>query len=295
MSELVSVVIPSFNHSKYITDCIKSLIAQTYDNIELIIIDDGSSDNSRRMIEALRGECEKRFKRFEFRYRSNMGLCRTLNEGLDWLSGYFFAPMASDDIWDKDKIEKQVKLFKSRKDPRLAGVFTGIKIITKDSRVIMRKSKAADIEFDHLFLRKISAPGQTIMMRSEVVKAVGGYDPKYKIEDLQVFLKICSKGFYFSSIENCLVYYRRHEGNLSANNEAMLSAMLSILNEYSANKKYKRALSRVYLMHAHAVQTNARVSSLKYLFKSILLCPLNILSKSMFKYIVKSFWKPYKY
>ena len=70
---LVSVVIPCYNHEKFIQDCIQSVIDQTYQNIELIIIDDGSKDSSVEIIEKMLPACEQRFVRFEFRNRPNKG------------------------------------------------------------------------------------------------------------------------------------------------------------------------------------------------------------------------------
>lgn len=81
---LVSIVIPCYNHEKYVQESIQSVIEQDYDNIELIIIDDGSSDNSVTKIKEMIQVCQKRFKRFEFRHRPNKGLCATLNEALAW-------------------------------------------------------------------------------------------------------------------------------------------------------------------------------------------------------------------
>lgn len=66
---LVSVVIPCYSHGNFVQDCIQSVISQTYQNIELIIIDDGSKDNSISKIEEMIEKCEKRFVRFEFRHR----------------------------------------------------------------------------------------------------------------------------------------------------------------------------------------------------------------------------------
>ena len=86
-SPLVSVVIACYNHENFVQDCIKSVVAQTYDNIELIIIDDGSKDSSVEKISELIDVCQNRFSRFEFRHRSNKGLTATLNEALERRQG----------------------------------------------------------------------------------------------------------------------------------------------------------------------------------------------------------------
>ena len=95
---LVSIVIPCYNHSQFVQETIQSIIDQDYENIELIIIDDGSKDNSVEVIQEMIPACEERFVRFEFRYRPNKGLCATLNEALEWCEGEYFSPLASDDI-----------------------------------------------------------------------------------------------------------------------------------------------------------------------------------------------------
>lgn len=100
MNPLVTIVIPSYNHSKYVINSIQSIIDQDYDNIELLVIDDGSTDNSVEVISNFI-ECNKisdRFYRFKFIHRENKGLCATLNEGLKWSNGLYFSPFASDDI-----------------------------------------------------------------------------------------------------------------------------------------------------------------------------------------------------
>ena len=104
---LVSVAIPCYNHERFVQDSIQSIIDQTYQNIELIIIDDGSRDGSVEKIKEMIPACQERFVRFEFRHRPNKGLSATLNEALEWCEGKYFSALASDDIVLKNKIDKQ--------------------------------------------------------------------------------------------------------------------------------------------------------------------------------------------
>ena len=103
---LVSVVIPCYNHESFVQDSIQSVIDQTYQNIELIIIDDGSKDGSVEKIKEMIPACQERFIRFEFRHRPNKGLSATLNEALEWCEGEFFSPLASDASFSASKIFK---------------------------------------------------------------------------------------------------------------------------------------------------------------------------------------------
>ena len=95
---LVTAVIPVYNHERYVEESLRSMIAQTYENIELIVINDGSKDGSHEKVLGLVGACQQRFRRFEYRNRENRGLTNTLNEALEWAQGEYFTALASDDI-----------------------------------------------------------------------------------------------------------------------------------------------------------------------------------------------------
>ena len=84
---LVTLFIPSYNHTRYIRETIESIINQSYKNIELLIIDDGSTDNSIEVIESLSGICCERFIRYEFISSKHQGLASSLNQALDWSNG----------------------------------------------------------------------------------------------------------------------------------------------------------------------------------------------------------------
>src|SRR5690554_1049527 len=111
---LVSVIVPCYNHEKYVKECIESIIDQDYKNLELIIIDDGSQDRSSEVIKAMTTACEARFVRFSFRSRENRGLCATLNEAVEWAEGEFLSPLASDDVLFPEKVSRQILEFKKR-------------------------------------------------------------------------------------------------------------------------------------------------------------------------------------
>ena len=132
---LVSVVIPCYNHENFVQDCIKSVIDQTYENIELIIIDDGSKDGSVQKIQEMSAACQKRFTRFEFRYRPNKGLSETLNEALEWCEGLYLSPIASDDQMLKQKIQLQVNFLEKNKQSE----FNRMKKFLKNNPEIIEK------------------------------------------------------------------------------------------------------------------------------------------------------------
>lgn len=97
MSSLISVIIPAYNHALYVADAVESVISQTYKNIELIVVDDGSQDETWSVLENLRAKCEERFVRVVFLRQENQGTCRTLNTLISLAEGEFVHLLASDD------------------------------------------------------------------------------------------------------------------------------------------------------------------------------------------------------
>ena len=105
---LISVIIPAYNHEQFVQKTIASIIAQTYANIELIVIDDGSKDTTWNKINELKKKCEERFTRVHFETKENEGTCRTLNKLISLAKGDYVYIIASDDIAKPQAIEKQV-------------------------------------------------------------------------------------------------------------------------------------------------------------------------------------------
>src|SRR5690554_4831249 len=150
---LVSIVIPCYNHAQFVQESIQSVIEQDYENIELIIIDDGSKDNSVEVIQEMIPACEERFVRFEFRYRPNKGLCATLNESLEWCEGEYLSCIASDDIMRPDKTSYQVSYLNANKNT--IGVFGGVDILDDATgRVSSSLKKFRKNNFNDIFTYK---------------------------------------------------------------------------------------------------------------------------------------------
>lgn len=105
MSDLISVIIPAYNHEKYVQEAIQSVIDQTYKNIELIIIDDGSNDATLSKINELKDVCENRFVRLVIQTQENQGTCITLNRLLEISQGQYIYLLASDDKAATDALE----------------------------------------------------------------------------------------------------------------------------------------------------------------------------------------------
>ena len=237
---LVSVVIPSYNHENFVQDSIQSVIDQTYQNIELIIIDDGSKDNSIVKIREMIELCKRRFVRFEFRSRDNKGLSSTLNEALDWCKGDFYSPIASDDMMLSNKILDQVELL--IRNSEVVGVFGAVqKINEKNEKLDEIRQPDKIFEFDDLIYTEHFLPAPTQMLRLNALKEIGGYIEGMIIEDWYIYLKILEKGNKILYKDDLYCYYRIHVGNTFSNPYSMGLGYLQVLNEFRGHELFKKA------------------------------------------------------
>lgn len=285
---LVSVVIPCYNHHEFVQEAIQSVIEQDYKNIEMIIIDDGSSDSSVQAIKNMQLVCEKRFTRFEFRHRSNKGLSSTLNEALDWCEGQFLAPLASDDIMLSHKISLQIKYM--TKEPLCAAVFGGAKILKEDGTLMVeRPSLEKKYTFKDIILNKYTLFSASQLMRLDIVRKVGGYDPDISLEDWYMNLRLTQYGYTLDSIEGLVVGYRRHANNTSNNIDLLHDERMKILNLYKKNEYYDAALIEFYYTKFRELVSVSKTDSFRFLMISAYSNPKSLLRYDTAKTLVKIF------
>lgn len=287
---LVTVGIASYNHKEYVAEAIQSVIDQDYKNIELIIIDDGSSDTSVRIIESLVEDCRKRFSRFEFRSRENKGFCSTLNEMVLWGKGEYFSVLASDDIFVKNKLETQVKYLSSH--CHLMACCGGIQEIGPSGRKGLRRVllTTKNYSFDDIMAFKYFLPAPTLMCRLSFLLSRGGYPSNHLLEDFYIFLKMTSEGNEIACLNQVLTLYRRHDTNssrLKFREHAKDRAL--ILKNYEGRKIHSMALSFSGIIEATQVLGYGKMSSFPILFRSLSIYPCNFFSLRMCRYFLYFF------
>jgi len=238
---LVTLVIPSYNHEKFVELSINSALKQTYSNIELFVYDDGSTDNSRDIIEKL-----SKKHGFYFKAQKNQGLTNTLNEALKKSQGKYFCMLSSDDIIFPDKLEKQVAYME--KNPNI-GLCGGSVILIDNDGICDAKQNIlpnALLDFDDTFLMKKSAPHSvTMLTRKSVLDEIGGYDPKIRLEDVDMWLKITHAGYPISCINDVYAYYRKHENNTYKQVEFMHNCLLQSYDKYSSHPNHEAMKQKI--------------------------------------------------
>lgn len=263
MQPLVSIIIPCYNHEQFIEDCIRSIINQSYPRIELIIIDDGSSDESFSRIEGMIKACEARFENFYYQTRENRGLCNTLNEGLVLCQGEFVSIIASDDLMITEKIQLQVNYAFSH--PEITSFYGGVQLIDSNNKII--KSIKTPLEFytfedilTHNFI--LYAPTQFHRLKDLI--EIGGFDPNVKIEDWDLLLRLTQTGKKVKCTPELLSAYRNHGDNMSSNMDFMCTEVLKVLDKYKEHKLYKQA--KFEIIKKYKLKPIKKISKLKFYF-----------------------------
>ena len=282
---LVSVVIPCYNHEKFVQDCIQSVIDQTYQNIELIIIDDGSKDGSVEKIQEMIPACQERFIRFEFRYRPNKGLSATLNEALEWCQGKYYSALASDDQMFDNKTALQVAYLEKNKD--CVGCFGGYQLIDENNIVTAYSKKdEKSYSFNEIFLHKHDLPAPTQMLLLNKLKEIGGYRKGIIIEDWYMWLKLAKIG-KLHYISEYLAKYRSHNDNITKKIDVMHFGRMQVLDLYSNEKLYKKAKNEAFWIYLYELRKNYSSQFLLELLIFLLKNPEFIFKKIIYRLFSK--------
>ena len=209
MNPEVSVLMPSFNAGKFLKIAVESILNQTYGDFELIIIDDGSTDNS---IDELLGIQDARIRLI--RNRQNLGLIAARNMAVNLAQAPLLACLDADDVAMPKRLELQVEAF--RTNPNLTLLGSAAYLIDSRGEVFdVIDVPTADSEIRREILRGNKIIHSSVMMRASVVKPLGGYPVEYSLaEDYALWVRIIPT-HTVGNLQERLVQYRVHEGQVS--------------------------------------------------------------------------------
>jgi alpha-1,3-rhamnosyltransferase len=227
---LVSVAIPAYNHAHYIDACLTSVYKQTYPNIELVVIDDGSTDETRTLIEDFLSKHAARFANTIFRSRPNQGVSVTSNEAIGVCSGEWVHLLGSDDVIYPDKILRQSHFIQTWNEPSLALVYADANYLDETGRILPKSQEQRPAPgpnhaaYLSLFLQNpITNP--TLAIKRDAFLNLGGFDETLQLEDWDCWLRLSTK-YAIARVPEILAGYRYHPLNTSRNQHLMLHAML---------------------------------------------------------------------
>jgi glycosyltransferase involved in cell wall biosynthesis len=210
-SPLVSIIMLTYNRAEYIALAIESALTQTYTNWELIIIDDGSTDNTAAIVTTYLRDTRLRY----IKDTTNKGLFARRHESLSYPTGTYIAILDSDDIWsDPKKLEKQVAFMESH--PECAVVGTFITLIDQHGTEFGKNTYHTDDgAIRRTLLTRNQFANSSTLMRASAVAKTAGYRNFAPCEDLELFLQLGAFGT-FANLPEYMLAYRIHPGGESA-------------------------------------------------------------------------------
>ena len=208
-NDLISIVIPVYNASKYIEETIKSIENQTYQNYEAIFIDDGSSDNSVEIIEKHKSQNSK----IKIIKNSHQGVSKARNIGIKNAKGRFLTFLDSDDIWLESKLEKQIEFVKEND---YAFVYCNFKYLSDDGRKLSKEIKAGNKTDYNKALKNIRILTATAMIDLNKISKELCYMPDVMNEDIVTWWKILKNDYIAYGQDEVLAYYRQTKNSRSS-------------------------------------------------------------------------------
>ncbi len=253
----VSVVIPSYNSASLLGDALGSVLAQTYQDYEIIVVDDGSTDNTRHVVES--------FQRSNIKYlfQPNQGPPVARNTGIRASSGRLIAFLDSDDLWLPSKLEMQVKAMEASPQAGLAYCDMFLYDMKQEAVVgppfLLRSQRPPPRGevFNELSFRFFGHPS-TIMVRKQVFDKIGLFDETLRYcDDFDMLFRIASR-YEFELVPDPLVKYRFHDGQLSGNSEPYWRGHVVLFNKFlkfpslspEIRQRYTRQLAETHFHYA---------------------------------------------
>ena len=206
----VTVFIPAYNREKYIGDAIESILAQTFTNFEILLIDDGSKD---RTIEIMRSYQDPRVR--IIRNEHNLGIPKTRNKGIEQARGEFIAMLDSDDRAFPTRLEKQVSFLDAHHD--YAQVGSWCRMMDEQGRPLKRIKRQPilpeDVDIQLLF--RCSLSNRSIMARTKILQEYGYRNDYPRCQDYDLHVRLAQK-YKLANLPECLVYGRIHADQITS-------------------------------------------------------------------------------
>ena len=240
---LISVIVPSYNHKKFIEKTISSICTQSYQRIELIVIDDGSTDGSIQFISNLKDKYEHLVESFIFVAKNNTGLASTLNLAISkYVSGSFVTIIASDDYLLEDSLRLRYEaMIKVDADV----VFSECSRVDEDDKEIgyVTFTRERLVALADLSVRSNFLPAPSAFYCTSVLRKIGGFDEYLWFEDLDMWLRLLKSDFKLFLLKERLVCYRDVAESMSKQSEKIYNCSCQIMDKHSDIKgiKFRRA------------------------------------------------------
>lgn len=234
----VSVVIPTFKHRDFISETLNSVFAQSFEDFEVIVVNDGSPDDTAKVLKRYPS-----FGRIKYIEQDNAGQAAARNRGLAEARGKFVAFLDDDDLWPADKLQRQVGLLHRHPDSVLA--FGPAKPFGRQPdqmppEIDLASYPSGDVHAAFLRRNWIMSPGQTLIRR-ETLQKTGGFDGSlWGVDDWDIYLRLAALGQFTFNAETALLY-RCHDANASRDLRRMFRNSVRLAQKHRPPDRSLRA------------------------------------------------------
>ena len=223
---LVSIVIPSYNHEKYITQCLQSALNQTWQNIEILVVDDGSTDNTRAILEGF-----GHYQNIHLHFQENKGSSAAINRGIALAKGTYISILNSDDCYASTRVEQLLQMAQTHAEPCLLA--TGVELIDEQGEVLPEDfwwnrmyadmvarwqgtdAQEQESRYDILSWGNLAASTSNFFFRKDLIENCGGFRKYRYVQDWEFLLRVAQLGLerFLFFPEKKLLQYRMHGQN----------------------------------------------------------------------------------
>lgn len=257
---LISVVIPAFNYGRFIGKAIESVLSQTYRDVELIIVDDGSTDETREVVSQYSG-------RLNFISQINAGQSQARNQGVSKSRGSLIAFLDADDFWEPDKLEKQQELLIGKYGLIYSGART-FNSSTGEVISILEPKFRGDCSKEFISkpgIQIVTAGESSVLVRKELMESIGGFDRELSIGAGYDFYRRCSNIADFNFVNEILVNCRSHGSNISLNKELYISDFRLTINKTIKDADFTTSLIQKFKLKVISEYLIAKTQIKEYL------------------------------
>jgi glycosyltransferase involved in cell wall biosynthesis len=241
----VSIVVPAYNHARFLEQAVDSVLAQTLPGVELIVLDDGSTDGTREVL-------AKYGDRFHWETQANMGQAATLNKGWGMASGELLGYLSADDYLHADAAKRAVECLERHRDAVLA--YPDFAQVDENSRML-GTIRTPEFSYQDMVLEGVCAPGPGAFFRRSAYVRTGGWNAALRrIPDFEYWLRLGLAG-RFQRIAEVLAYYRVHAGaqSFSAVDDAQAEEIVAVIDALLAQPSLAASLRA----HGREARANA--------------------------------------
>jgi glycosyltransferase involved in cell wall biosynthesis len=276
----VDILIPAYNAGRYLPAALSSVEAQTFPDWRILLVDDGSTDNTPDLVAPFR---DRLGPKLFYIQQPNAGLPAARNTAIRHATADYLALLDADDIWLPDRLAASVHALNSHPD---AGLAYGLIHIIDTEGAILRTwpGNPAHAEGDiapHIYMRSVELPCPTITFRRICIDQVGFFDETMRAtEDRDLWLRIALR-YQVAFIPEVIALYRTSPGSMSDDPERMLEAQLSFIDKHFGSpgcgpRQRRAAVARAYKQHAETLAQRGRPKdALRSAFRAVAVSPLD--------------------